>query len=311
VAYFPDNDFASHTDGPQAALATVEQVDGALGRLMQVCGGLDSLLDSLAVVVTGDHAQSDLLHSKQDTEIDLGDVLKGYSIVDAGTEWGQGDELMICPNMRAAQIYLRPGYWSQREDIIRRLVADERIDQVLWRDDAGRNRRFSVLTRDRGRLEFEPASANGSSAVDEYGTQWAWRGNLEALDVRVTPQGTLEFGKYPNAFERIAMAFDDQVSGDLWITSRLGREFRLKATSVHRRGSHGSLHIDDSLSPLFMAGFPAELLPQKTPRSVDVAPLCLSALGLKGAWAVGAGHVLGPAGAPDAKDVSRKPLSPP
>ena len=83
----------------------------------------------------------------------------------------------------------------------------------------------------------------------------------------------------------------DLLSGDLWLTSRLGHEFCVKGTKTNARGSHGSLHAHDSLSPLVVAGVPQELLPTKTPRSVDVAPLCLAVLGLEQPLQIGIGRV--------------------
>jgi hypothetical protein len=287
LAYLPDNDFTSHTKGPKAALAVVERVDNVLAKVFAALGGLDSLLESTAIVVTGDHSQSDLQDPKGTTGIELTEVLDGYSIVPTGDNWRGGDELMICPNMRAAQIYLRADYWSTRNDILRRLVEDVRIDQVIWREA---ERRYAVLTRDRGQIDFELSGDGG--ARDEYGARWKWRGDLAALAAKVH-DGTLAFTQYPNAFERIAASFDDRVSGDIWVTSRLGYEFQVTGTKVNRRASHGSLHIDDSTSPLVVAGGPKELLPPCMPRTVDVSPLCLSILGLPTQRHVGASHACG------------------
>ncbi len=179
---------------------------------------------------------------------------------------------------------------ARREEIVARLLDEPRIDQVIWREDADTAvpRRFRVATRRQAPLDFWPAASGEDLARDEYGGLWSWRGDLGAVDGRTTDSGLIEFGEYPNAFERIAMAFDDEISGDLWVTSRPGYEFRLKETGVHRHGSHGSLHALDSLSPLIAAGVPNEHWPQRTPRSIDVAPLCLSVLGLSSFRAVGA-----------------------
>jgi len=292
VAYFPDNDFASHSDGPKEALGTVKNVDQVLGQLIDSYGGVDSLLESLAIVITGDHAQSDLPLAKQHTGIVLNDVLDDYAIVPAGKPWGHCDELMICPNMRAAQIYLRRGYLNERTAIVRRLLDDERVDQVIWREpNINGQWQFFVQTSRHGKLRFWRCEA-GESAIDEYGGRWNWEGDLASVDGRVGAENVLDFGDYPNALERIAAAFSDHDSGDIWVTSQLGYEFRLDATHVHRKGSHGSLHKDDSLSPLIMAGVPENLLPRQTPRSVDVAPLCLTILELAGPSDVGASHIV-------------------
>ena len=304
VAYFPDNDFTSHSDGPEAALRDVEQVDQILGQLADCYGGVEGLLQSLAIVITGDHAQCDLQGDEKQNGVMLDEILKEFKVAPAGAEWQERTELLVCPNMRAAQIYIPADQWDARDKLIETLLAHERVDQVIWRDDesekgtppddgggAGARRWFCVRTRRDGLLRFTAGAATSSVAQDEYGNAWSWEGNLAAVDGRIDAVGTLRFGDYPNAFERIATSFDDRVSGDVWVTSQLGHEFYVSGTDLNKGGSHGSLHAHDSLSPLILAGVPDELLPKKTPRSVDVAPLCLALLGLKSPYEAGSGRV--------------------
>ncbi|MGE3401790.1 MAG: alkaline phosphatase family protein, partial [Vicinamibacterales bacterium] len=86
--------------------------------------------------------------------------------------------------------------------------------------------------------------------------------------------------EYPNAFERIAGVLDARQSGDLWLTAQPGCEFDLPGGKAHLGGgSHGALHALDSLSPVIAAGLPRRL-PQRM-RAVDIAPLCLEAMGLR------------------------------
>ncbi len=304
VAYFPDNDFDSHSEGPQSSLKNVEGVDHTLEQLVEVYGGIDEMLDDLAIVITGDHAQTNMVQDNHTAGIDLESLLTDYNIVPAGAGWNDGDELMICPNMRAAQIYLRPKYWLSRDEIMDRLIVDDRIDQIIWRDDQSlTNRIYHVKTKSRGTLEFgmtddEPTSTEIESAADEYDNRWMWKGELAVVDGNVDDHGVIRFGDYPNAFERIVTVFDDDVSGDLWLTCTPGHEFKLDGVSVHQNGSHGSLHADDSLSPLIMAGFDEALMPKRTPRSVDVTPLCLAILGVESPYQVGEGRCPASAHAP-------------
>lgn len=102
---------------------------------------------------------------------------------------------------------------------------------------------------------------------------------LQAFDGRVE-DGIIQFSEYPNAFERIKSAIDLENSGHLFVTAQIGHEFGLSTTSVHTAGgSHGALHAGDSIVPLITAGIPAGITLPKNPRTVDVAPLCLSILG--------------------------------
>lgn len=293
LAYFPDNDFQSHDVGPQEALDVLQNVDKTLGKLFDQWGGLERMLEEVAVIITGDHSQTDMLELSGKEAIDLAEVLHNYELVDAGKPWGNGDELMVCSNMRAAQIYLRRGYWPKLDEIKEQLLADERIDQLIWRRDLAdeNGTTFRVATSDRGELSFRTASAAESMGVDCYGRHWQWEGDLRTVDAKVH-DGRLEYRDYPNAFERIAMSFHEDVTGDLWLTCRPGYELLTPRISEHECGSHGALHVSDSQSPLILAGAPEGVELPDRPRTVDVAPLCLSILGLPTPRAVGESHVM-------------------
>ena len=282
VAYFPDNDYQSHDVGPEKALATIDDLDAALGRLIACWGSVEAMLDEVAVVLVADHSQSDLVEDVKQRGIELDMLLDGFEIVAAGKGWSSDDELMICTNIRAAQIYLRRGYWPRVGEIVDKLLADKRMDQVLWREPSAPEDapRYRVATADRGTLEFALSGEGPQSATDEYGGRWSWTGDLRCVDGRADESGILRFGDYPNAFERIATAFDHEVSGDLWITAQPGYEFQFEAIAVHQAGAHGSLHALDSVVPLLVAGAPGELRFEHTPRTIDVAGLCLQILGL-------------------------------
>ncbi|MFH1300246.1 MAG: hypothetical protein ABIK07_04230, partial [Planctomycetota bacterium] len=138
---------------------------------------------------------------------------------------------------------------------------------------------FHVHTSDRGHLVFQPELTQKQNAVDCYGTPWKWKGDLSAVDVTVTPDHKIEYGNYPNAFERIATSFSEQ-SGNLWVTARLGKEFCLPELKCNPAGSHGSLHYLDSTAPLIAAGLPLNFELPDAPRIVDITPICLLLLGL-------------------------------
>src|SRR5690606_38579858 len=60
LAYFPNNDFDSHAEGPENAVSTLQAVDGHLGKLIEILGGIDQFLEKHVLLMTGDHSQSDL-----------------------------------------------------------------------------------------------------------------------------------------------------------------------------------------------------------------------------------------------------------
>lgn len=279
LAYFPDNDFESHKVGPDGALPVVEKFDATLGDLLEACGGIDSALDQYVLVITGDHSQSLLVDDEPAVYLDQ--ILKDSSVAKAGQPWTEGDEVMICPNMRAAQIYIRDENRSVRERVVDRLLSNERVDQVFSRRPpvGGRPEAFRIDTADRGSLTFWSGETDNSAATDHYGNAWHWEGDLRTIDASCgADDEKIIYGDYPNAMERIAMGFAT-VSGDLWLTARLGYEFAVRETSVNPRGSHGSLHKADSTSPLVVCGANNFCLPDQ-PRAIDVLPLCLRELNI-------------------------------
>ncbi|MCA9204569.1 MAG: alkaline phosphatase family protein, partial [Planctomycetales bacterium] len=280
LAYFPNNDYESHCSGPEAALAVVEQVDAALRDVMELRGGVDAFLRETAIIITGDHSQGDQFADAAEREICLDQLLSDFALGTTGMAWEPGDDLLVCPNMRAAQIYTSSAVEADRHgELTEALLSDPRVDQIIWRDG---EHTFRVKTRDRGELSFSRCTAGqaGDGLTDDYGNRWEATGDLSAVDAAADASGRLIWGDYPNALERITGGFSE-VSGSLWGTCLPGTEFRLPETSTHPGGTHGSLHKVDSTSLLIAAGIPDEVEVPEKPRIVDVAPLCLNVLGIK------------------------------
>jgi hypothetical protein len=296
VAYFPDNDYQSHDVGPEAALECVQNVDGYLAELVEAMGGLAQFVDRCCLLVTGDHSHAEIV-AGDEAGVTLDELLPDHTIAASGAEWSDEDDLLICLNLRAAQIYLRRPTPAEAERVAAALLADPRIDQVLWRprDVGSAEAGYVVVTRERGRLRFWPGDGGPETARDVYGQPWSWSGSLAAVDGRVDGAGELSFPEYPNAFERIACALDHEGAGPLWVTARPGYSLFLSTVSqaeIHAGGgSHGALHAADSVVPLLMAGAPAGVAMPPHPRTVDVTPLCLAALGLPAEPGVGASRV--------------------
>lgn len=293
VAYFPNNDFDSHKEGPLNACTNLEAIDAQLGKLFDLFGGLSNMLENHAIVITGDHSQSDL-HSADDAAVNLDDLLAEFQVAEAGCKWQPGDDLMACPNMRAAQIYLHQETEEFRDQVVDSLLRCDAIDQVIWCDTGNglhecETTQFHVKTHERRLLSFCAAEDGIMMGEDNYGGRWRWSGDLAAIDAKVDADQRIRWGDYPNAFERISTAFFRQ-SGSLWITAKLGKEFCLPNTQCDSSGSHGSLHALDSTSPLIVAGMPEEIALPEVPRSVDIVPLCLELLGLEPERQIGESH---------------------
>lgn len=301
LAYFPDNDFESHERGPVAALDVVEKVDRCLGEFADRFGGMDALLEQFAVVITGDHGHDDIASDERQAAIDLESLLADFSLATTGDAWDESDELMICPNLRAAQIYVRPRALERLDELVARLVQHEAVDQVIWHNglrEDDQSVTYHVATAKRGTLSFTAAPTRDQAepswrcATDDYGNRWGFQGELSAVDARIEGDQLL-YGDYPNAFERLAMAFEPRMSGDVWVTARPGREFSYPGVELHLGGgSHGSLHAQDSLAPLFVAGLPNDVTVPSKPRIVDITPMILDILGA-GSTEKPAAHAMG------------------
>jgi hypothetical protein len=279
VAYFADNDYISHEIGPVAALPVVERVDAALGVAFEAAGGMDRFLEHTAVIITSDHGHCDILDDPG-IVIRLDQVLSDFSQADLGRAWRPKDEVMICPNMRAAQIYVKVPTPERIEQIAAAVLRHPGVDQVIWRNRLIRaGSGYTVQTR-AGRLTFR-REGSSDNAMDEFGGFWHWSGEAATLTLEQDGR-TLCFRDYPNAFERIAGVLDLDQSGEIWVTARPGYEFEVPGGKAHVGGaSHGALHSLDSLSPVIVAGGSAPVRLPFAMRSLDIAPLCMDILGLR------------------------------
>ena len=287
VAYFADNDYRSHEIGPHAALKVVEEVDRSLARMFEAAGGMEKMLQDTYVIITSDHGHCEVLDDAERATIHLDVALGEFKQAALGKSWEDGDQIMICPNMRAAEVYLREHDRSDLLRVIACALEDQRVDHAFWRADAEGTAGNRYAARNAaGDLEFWRGQDGDQSAQDAYGTTWSWRGNLSVLDACVE-DGRLRWNDYPNAFERIAGALDAPKSGDVWFTARPGCEFEVPGGKAHVGGaSHGGLHALESLCPFIIAGPTKVDLPADM-RSVDIAPLCLGLLDLPSAMRVG------------------------
>ncbi len=293
VAYFADNDYRGHEVGPHAALPVIERVDAALGDAFTAAGGFEAFLRDTCVIVTSDHGHCEILPNENDAVIRLDRLLGDFRQAALGRPWRVGDEIMICPNMRAAEIYMSEAAKSRAasmpslvERLARTLHGDPRVDLVLWRrglvDEYGGG--YTVASH-RGRLDFWRGRQGDTYARDAYGTTWSWEGDLSTLQLE-RDGDTIASSEYPNAFERITGVLDAANSGDIWATARPGCEFEVPGGKAHVGGaSHGALHALDSYSPVVIAGAPLRL--PRAMRSVDIAPLCMEILGMSMRYKVG------------------------
>lgn len=290
LAYFPLNDDLGHEVGlHEAASKCLVEFDEFLDNFVEALGGWDRVNQEYALLVVGDHAQQEWVDQEKDNpRLDL--LLEDYKIADTGAGFSEDDELLICPNMRAAAIYPRQRSREYCDRIIEQLLESDGVDQVIdvHREDSGSDASpsYVVRTRDRGQLRFARAEVDFPDREqvirDGYGNQWGLTGSLKTLDCELDDDGKLREGIYPNPLERIEGAFTDGPS-PIWVTAGSNTEFAIAETATHAGGSHGSLHVDDTRAGLITnAEVDLSSLPNpESPRIVDVMSLCLKALGVE------------------------------
>jgi hypothetical protein len=278
VAYFADNDFRSHEVGPHDALSVVESVDRGLGRAFDAYGGIEKVLRDMYVVVTSDHGHCDVLAQRERSVVCLDEALAEFNQATLGKPWKAGDEIMVCPNMRSAQVYFRNPTATALRRAIAAVIGTAGVDQAIYRgSDLDGVRDHFFVGSGKGALEFWRGASGDSHADDAFGNTWSWSGDLEVVDARVEDR-QLVWDDYPNAFERLAGILEHENSATLWVTAKPGCEFEVPGSAAHVGGSsHGGLHALESYCPLIVAGPRRITLPQHF-RTVDVAPLCLSLL---------------------------------
>ena len=278
LAYFPDNDLRAHEDGPDAAHKQLAALDEMLGNLFEKYGGLDAFLPNFTLLITADHSQSATVEDAAAEAVDLKQILATYRLAEAGQPWQDTDQIMACPNLRAAQLYFKAVESGPIMEVVTRLLAEPRLDQLMYRAELLNEGEGYVVQNSNGRLHFLPGSTTNSMAVDRYGNAWAWDGDLSVVDGRL--QGnTLIFPTYPNAFERIAGLLDAPASGQIWLTAKPGYEIIVPSIKQYANGgSHASLHRLDSQPPLFIAGAPKSVKIPDFPRTIDIVPLCRAVL---------------------------------
>lgn len=277
LGYFPLNDDRAHKGGLRSAAAScLEVFDKFLEEFVALLGGWDAIGQHYSLLIVGDHGQIPPTGDEMNV-VALDELLEQYQLADTMSGFAEGDELLICPNMRAGAIYVADGSDVLRDRVIDDLLDENAIDQIIYEENRSDHKHvMTVRTRDRGRLSFSRAAGDAACVVsDQYANRWEINGELTAVDLRINEAGTLLEGDYPNVLERIEGSFTGGPS-PIWVTAKPGSEMVIQEVSSHEGGSHGSLHRGDSIAGLFVSS--DIQLGGTMPRITDVMDLCLKSL---------------------------------
>jgi hypothetical protein len=234
----PDNDHYSHRHGPAATTSSISRADRYLGELVDAGGGIESFLESHAVILMADHAQTTV-----EEGIRLEQALSGYEVLRPNDPEPARAELAVCPGARSAMVYLLGD--DDRERRLGRLVTSlasvDGVELLAWKrgDEA-------CVASDRGELRFAP----GTAVEDAYGRRWDVEGPLSVLEL-AKQDGQVDSRTYPDVFRRLWSALECDGTGDVLVSAERGYEFVDWGGGAHvGGGSHGSLRRGDSLAPL-------------------------------------------------------------
>jgi hypothetical protein len=271
----PDNDTYSHKNGPMAQVESLHAADRQIERMMDAAGGIDAFLEDHAVIVCSDHSQS-----RVEAEIDLFRAFDGFGVLPAGRPPADDDEIALCPNSRAAQVYVldreRRGDLAPR--IERTLLSLEGVDVVLRLSDHPDGEAIVRGERDGAvrELRFTPRG----DLEDLRGERWGVEGDLELLGFEVR-DGRIASATYPDALARVWAALRCPTAGDVLASARPGHEF-LDWGGAHHvgGGSHGSLHANDSLGSLIWCGTGPDASAREQWTLGDVTPMVLEHFGV-------------------------------
>jgi hypothetical protein len=241
----PDNDTHSHKNGPSAQVDSLAAADRQIERLVDAAGGAETFLEDYAVIVCSDHSQS-----RVDEETDLFKAFDGFGVLPAARVKSEGAEIAVCPNSRAAQVYVldRDKRAKLVPRIERTLLALDGVDLVLRMTDHPDGE--AAVRGQRGEVRFMP----GGDLEDARGARWSVEGDLDLLHLQVA-DGRIGSATYPDALSRAWSALRCRTAGEVLASARPGYEF-LDWGGAHHvgGGSHGSLHANDSLGSLIWCG---------------------------------------------------------
>jgi hypothetical protein len=268
----PDNDNHSHRNGPDAQVESIASADRQIGRLVDAAGGPDAFLENYAVIAISDHSHAPVEHA-----ISLWHEFADFAILQPSYVRPEDAEIAVCPAQRSAMVYLLAS--RGRRALLPGIVARARtipgVDLVMWNDGTD-----AVIAGEAGELRFAP----GDQVVDRRGAGWRVSGELDVLEADVS-EGEFASDAYPDALARSWSALACARSGEVLMSAAPGYEFTDWGGAHHvGGGSHGSLHVSDSLAPLLCCGIDDDVRGQRAQWSIkDVAPMIARHFGVPAA----------------------------
>lgn len=262
---FQDLDFRIHFKGPMDVKG-IARIDREIQKTLNLYPSWEEAINQNVWIVMGDNGHAPTGSRYRDFVIDLRKLLKTFRIAQIQRPIRKKDQLVLCVNQRMAYIYILDDNlsFSTVVDYLRR---DHRIDIIAWKDETSIHIRSGMKE---GLMHYSP---NGKY-TDVYGQSWHVEGDLELLDITIAEDNNLIFGDYPDALARLYGALHSHKGRFLVVNAKPGCDFKAQSTPFHLAGAaHGSLHRQESIVPLVIAG---TTMKPKYPRLVDMKDFLLA-----------------------------------
>lgn len=261
---FQDLDARIHFRGPMD-IKGIAKIDREIQKTLNMYPSWEEALNRNVWMVMGDNGHSPTGGSYRKFVIDLRKTLKKYRIGRIDRPVHKKDQIVLCVNQRMAYIYILDKNLSLSE-VSEQLKNDPRIDIIARKDGD-----FIHVTSGmrEGSLHYCPTG----EYTDEYRQTWSMEGNPELLDLHVKNNNELFYGDYPDALARVYSVLHSHSGRFIVVNAKPGCDFKAQSTPFHLGGAaHGSLHKQESLVPLVIAGTTEKPL---FPRMVDMKELVL------------------------------------
>lgn len=252
-AVFPSVDWDSHTYH-YADERTIQAYEIADQSISQVVGHLKDkgVYDDTLILLASDHGLS-----ATHTHFDLGNFFKknGYRVLEYPTiatlfpqvaVFISGNSFASIHFLDQKQIYHKDKLLRNHGPVIEQLVADDAVDFIIYR-----NNERSLVIHNKFGYAMVYLNSDGS-IIYQIGTYDVL--GLGNSPVTMTRENSLEYTlhtNYPDSVFQISQLMSSHRAGDLIVNARPGYDLRDYWEIPEHKGSHGSLHKEHMLVPVF------------------------------------------------------------
>lgn len=247
LVFLPDFDKIAHKNG-STDIDKFKPVEENLQQMLNSYESWEAALEENIFIVLGDHGQDHLLTNEDELAINLDQLYSEYSIAPLGEPVSHG-EIAFGVNQRMTYVYDIQQGGQLIPELAERSLHDDRIALAAWMTGGWVN----VIGPDHQSVfRFK----RGGEWTDRYHQAWELEGDTAILNLNVdSKRHLLSYGDYPDALNQLDSALRSHEVPTLVLSAKPGYSFQSEGTPTHPGGGeHGSLHKNDSLAAMIIAG---------------------------------------------------------